>query len=136
MRPALPLLLLLPLLGACAGTAPPCPPGMQPGTMVQGYFGRSAQGAEVVTDAAWTRFMEEVVTPAFPDGLTVLDGAGQWRAQSGQIERERSKVLVVAVPGTDATAATTRLSPVIAAFKSRFGQDSVMVTSASACLAF
>ena len=44
----------------------------QPATVAEAYFGRNASGQEVVTDSAWTRFLDEVVTPAFPDGLTVL----------------------------------------------------------------
>jgi hypothetical protein len=104
--------------------------------MLEGYFGRNAGGAEVVSDAAWTRFLDEVVTPAFPDGLTVLDGAGQWRGRTGTVARERSKVLVVAVPGADAAQANARLAPVVAAYRTRFGQESVMVTTAPACLGF
>ena len=37
-------------------------------------MGRNNQSGEVVDDAAWTRFLEDAVTPRFPDGLTVLDG--------------------------------------------------------------
>ncbi|WP_439596985.1 DUF3574 domain-containing protein [Falsiroseomonas sp.] len=129
-------LLLLPLLAACAATPPPCPPGSTAATRLEGYFGRNAQGAEVVDDAAWTRFMDEVVTPAFPDGLTVLDGAGQWRGTSGRLARERSKVLVVLAPGATPAEAAARLAPVIAAFRGRFAQESVMVTTAEACVRF
>lgn len=130
-------ILALPLiLAACAASPPACPTGMQPATRLEGYFGRNAGGAERVTEAGWARFLEEVVTPAFPDGLTVLEGAGQWRGRGGAVVRERSKVLVVAVPGADAAGATARLAPVVAAYRSRFGQDSVMVTTTAACMGF
>lgn len=129
-------LLALPLLLVACATTPPCPTGMQAATVAEGYFGRNTGGAEGVDDAAWARFMNEVVTPAFPDGLTVLDGAGQWRGRAGVVARERSKVLVLALPGADASAATARLAPVIAAYRARFGQESVMVTTTGACLAF
>ncbi len=130
-------ILALPLLlAACAATPPPCPPGTQAATMLEGYFGRSAQGAEVVDDAAWSGFMDQVVTPAFPDGLTVLDGAGQWRGAGGRLARERSKVLAVALPGATPAQALARIDPVIAAFRSRFAQESVMVTTAAACVRF
>jgi hypothetical protein len=130
------LSIILPLVLAACATAPVCPPGLQPATMLEGFFGRNAAGAEVVTDAAWARFLDEVVTPAFPDGLTVLDGTGQWRGRTGAVTRERSKVLVVAVPGRDAAGAAARLAPVVAAYRSRFGQESVMVTTTTACLGF
>ena len=130
-------LLLLPLLLAACATLPPhCPPGTQAATMLEGYFGRNSGGAEVVDDAAWAGFMDQVVTPAFPDGLTVLDGAGQWRGAAGRLARERSKLLVVAMPGATPAQALARIDPVIAAFRARFAQESVMVTTAGACVRF
>jgi hypothetical protein len=132
MRPAL---LSLLLLAGCA-TQPFCPPGLGPATLASAYFGRTHGGEEIVTDAAWARFMDEVVTPAFPDGLTVMDGAGQWRGRGGAISRQRSKVLVVALPEGDAAMAQARLAPVIAAYRDRFRQESVMVTTGAICLGF
>ena len=142
MRPLAPpraiLALLAPALlaGACAAPPPAasaCPAGLQPATTAEAFFGRNAGGREVVTDAAWARFLDETVTPAFPDGLTVLDGAGQWRGASGSISRERSKLLVVALPGATAAEAAARLAPVTAAYRTRFGQESVLVTTRSGC---
>jgi hypothetical protein len=133
-------LLMLPLLAGCAAqpAAPvaACPPGTEAATIAEAFFGRSAAGREVVSDDDWARFMAEVVTPAFPDGLTVLDGAGQWRARNGRVARERSKVLVVALPGGTAAAALERLAPVRAAYRARFGQESVMVATRSGCVGF
>jgi len=66
----------------------------------------------------------------------VLDGAGPWRGRDGVVARERSKVLVVTLPEGSAEQAAQRLAPVIAAYRARFRQDSVMVTTASACVGF
>ena len=132
MRRTLPALLLL---AGCA-TQPPCPPGLDPATLASAYFGRTQGGVEVVTEAEWTRFMDATVTPAFPDGLTVLDGAGQWRGRDATISRQRSKVLVVALPGGSPAQARDRLAPVIAAYRDRFRQESVMVTTEAVCAAF
>jgi hypothetical protein len=53
-------------------------------------FGRTR-----VSEASWTRFLATEVTTRFPDGFTVFDARGQWRAPGGQkISRERSKVLM------------------------------------------
>ncbi len=134
MRAPPPALAVL-LLAGCA-TPPPCPPGLGPATVAEAFFGRNQAGREVVSDADWARFLEDSVTPAFPDGLTVLDGAGQWRGRDGRIARERSKVLVVALPGGDAAAAQARLAPVIAAYRARFGQESVMVATRAGCVGF
>ena len=133
MRPILPALLLV---AGCATAPVPCPPGLDPATLASAYFGRTHGGVEVVTDAEWTRFMDATVTPAFPDGLTVLDGAGQWRGRDGTIARQPSKVLVVALPGGTPAQARDRLAPVIAAYRDRYGQESVMVTTQAVCVAF
>jgi hypothetical protein len=133
------LLLALPLLAGCATAAPPspgCPAGTGAATIAEAYFGRNAAGREVVTEEAWTRFLDEVVTPAFPDGLTVLDAAGQWRNREGRIGRERSKVLVVAIPGGTAAEAVARIDPVRRAYTARFGQESVMVATRAGCVGF
>ena len=133
MRRTLPALLLL---AGCATAPAPCPPGLDAATLASAYFGRTQAGVEVVTEAEWARFMDSTVTPAFPDGLTVLDGAGQWRGRDGTISRQRSKVLVVALPGGTPDQARDRLAPVIAAYRDRFRQESVMVTTGAICLAF
>ena len=109
---------------------------MRAATIAEAYFGRNASSREVVDDAAWTHFLDKVVTPAFPDGLTVLDAAGQWRGLDGRIARERSKVLVVALPGGTPADAVARLAPVRAAYTSRFNQESVMVTTRTTCVGF
>jgi hypothetical protein len=127
------------LLAGCAGavTAPPsCPAGLSAATVAEAFFGRSAGGREVVSDADWARFLDEMVTPAFPDGLTVLDAAGQWRGGEGRVARERTKLLLVALPGGAPAEATTRLAPVIAAYRARFGQESVMVSTREGCVGF
>jgi hypothetical protein len=65
-----------------------------------------------------------VVTPRFPDGLSVLDVTGQFRDSKGGIVREPSKLLVVLVP--DASAAAGKVVQIIAAYKKRFRQESVL----------
>jgi hypothetical protein len=93
-------------------------------------FGRSH-----VSEAGWSRFLAAEVTPRFPDGFTVLDGSGQWRAPgSAKIARERSKILMIAMPpGADNDA---KLQAVIDAYKSRFRQQSVGLIVRPACVSF
>ena len=126
---------LLALLAACA-TPPACPPGTQAATVAEAYFGRSAAGRAEVTEEEWRAFLADTVTPAFPDGLTALDGAGQWRNPAGRILLERSKVLVLVLPGSDAAAARARLRPVEEAWKARFRQQSVLTVLRGACVSF
>ena len=133
MKAALGALLLL---ASCAAAPPPCPTGAAPATIAEAYFGRNVKSGAPVSEAEWARFMAEVVTPAFPDGLTVLDGMGQWRNAAGQISKEDSKVLVLVLPGQNQAAAAGRLTPVVAAWKARFAQESVLTVVRAGCAAF
>ena len=133
MKAALGVLLLL---AGCTTAPQPCPMGAGPATIAEAYFGRNVKTRAPVTEAEWARFMAEVVTPAFPDGLTVLEGKGQWRNAAGQISREDSKVLLLVLPGQDQAAAAARLAPVTAAWKARFAQESVLTVFRPGCAGF
>jgi len=119
---------------APAVDAVPCPPGTEPFAEYRFFFGRSQGDVEVVSEEAWRSFLAEEVTPRFPDGLTVIDGAGQWRDGTGTIVRERSKLLLVlAPPGGDAMHRTDEIAE---AYKHAFGQSSVLRVVTPACVSF
>ena len=88
------------------------------------YFGLSRVGKPEVTAEQFEAFVTEVVTPRFPDGLTLLDGTGQWRNAHGTIVREHSKVLIVIHARTAETNAF--IEAIRAEYKRRFEQESVM----------
>ena len=56
------------------------------------YFGTDTPSGHV-TPAAWAQFLSEIVTPRFPEGLSVWQASGQWRSASGEVIREPSYVL-------------------------------------------
>jgi hypothetical protein len=107
---------------------------MQSSSTAELLFGRNIAGAPGVTDEDWRRFVDEELTPRFPDGLTVLDGAGQWRSPVGGLEREASKMVLVVLPGQADD--TERLNAARAAYKVRFRQESVLLLVRPACAAF
>ena len=82
---------------------------------------------------AWTRFLADVVTPRFPDGLTSLDAEGQWRGPHGPAG-QRTRIMIIFYrrdPTSDA-----RIEAVRALYKRRFRQLSVLRADSSACIAF
>jgi hypothetical protein len=127
------LVLLAKIAGIAMANAQPglrCSGAQKPWMVADLLFGRSH-----VTEASWTRFVATEVTPRFPDGFTVIDARGQWRAPGGQkISRERSKLLMIAMPpGADND---ERLQNIIEAYKTRFKQQSVGLILRPACVSF
>ena len=128
MRPAVPVCVALVLALAACATPQPRTLEVQEGeamTATRLYFGASMPGGRTVSDAAWRGFLASEITPRFPEGLTVLDGRGQWRdTKTGRILRERSRVLLVLHKG--GTKAKAALAAIVARYKARFGQQSVL----------
>ncbi|ATQ42619.1 DUF3574 domain-containing protein [Caulobacter mirabilis] len=125
------------LLGACATTGQggsACPAGLQSRQTAELYFGRNIGADLGVSEGDWRRFLDEEVTPRFPDGLTVLDAAGQWRGEGGTVVHEPSKALMLVLSG--ASDEPARLDAVRAAYKTRFRQEAVMLVRRQACVGF
>ena len=90
------------------------------------FFGTErSDGGPAVTDAQFMSFVDEEVTPDFPDGLTVQTGRGQWRDASGAIEKERSYELILLYPVGEASASDRKIEEIRRAYEKDFGQESV-----------
>lgn len=126
------------LLGGCMSldvdVAQLCTGGLKPVTTAELFFGRNIGDAPGVSDADWRAFVDQEVTPRFPDGLTVIDAAGQWRGPGGSVIREPSKVLLVVLSGEHGE--RDRLDAIRAAYKVRFRQDAVMLLERQGCVGF
>lgn len=122
------------LLAGCAEPVQKsgCSPPAASAPVIELFFGRGLPGGGEVTEAAWRAFIDEVVTPRFPDGLSVLDAAGQYSAV-GTVFHESSKLLIIVDP--DRRDLDARLEAVIAAYKARFQQQAVLRVDSVACIA-
>jgi hypothetical protein len=97
------------------------------------YFGL-ARPKGAVSELEWQVFLRDEVTKRFPDGLTVWEAKGQWRAPGGDIDHEQSKVLLLVHP--DTAEARQSVQEVIASYRRLFEQQSVLWESARVCGAF
>ena len=98
-------------------------------------FGRNIGRRLGVNEAEWARFVDSEIVSRFPKGLTVLNAAGEWRdASTNRIVREPSKVVQIVLPGQVEDIA--RLNEIVAAYKRRFKQHSVIVIVRPACVSF
>ena len=116
-----------PPVGACTlGT---------PLLMADLFFGRSLPAGGAVTNADWRDFLAREVTPRFPDGLTVLEGYGQWRqrATNRATSEPSTVVIIVTQPGSETL---RRLDAIREAYNVRFHQQSVGLAMESVCASF
>lgn len=118
----------------CHAHSVSCAPPMQAMTSVNLYLGGAMPGGGTVTRAKFRRFLASVVTPLFPEGLTVAEVAGQYRLHTGRIASEPTWLLTILVP--DATAAGPKVEVIISAYKARFRQESVARDQRVECVAF
>ena len=119
---------------SASGTSRACAAGFDAFERDTLYFGRTIPAGGQVLNAQWTAFLDSIVTPAFPKGLTVIDAAGQWRGASGSVVREPSKLVVLLHPrSADDDAAIARI---IDTYRQRFGQEAVLQERQSVCVRF
>jgi hypothetical protein len=103
--------------------------------LVDLYFGRDIAGRAPLTEAEWASFARTQITPRFPDGFTVIDAQGQWlNPDTHAIGVEPTKMVRIAAPATADLAA--RVSAVTEAYRARFHQFAVGITSQEVCGAF
>jgi len=101
-------------------------------TVVELFFGRDIPGRAPLTDGEWSQFTTSVIAREFPDGFTVTDGDGEWRAPSSQsVTSERTKILIVSEAKSSDLA--SRVSRVREAYARAYRQASVGVLTYDAC---
>jgi hypothetical protein len=97
------------------------------------YFGLNRKTGSV-SEPQWRAFLRDVVTPHFPQGLTVWEAGGQWRRADGAIVKERSKVLLLV--HDDSAAVRASIADIVERYKQSFKQESVLWETARVCAAF
>jgi hypothetical protein len=121
-------------LSACTSSPPAsCRPNEQFDIVDALYFG-GAYPDGVITSEQWQQFVDRVVTPRFPEGLTVWQAAGQYRTSAGIIQREPSWVLQLIHP--DNAQSETAIREIRSAYQAQFKQESVLRVRSKACIAF
>jgi hypothetical protein len=89
------------------------------------FFGLHGS-AGMLSEHEWALFLADVVTPRFPDGLTVFEASGQWRGPASRLEQEPARV--VEIVHDDSANAKSFINQIVMVYKARYQQQSVMVT--------
>jgi hypothetical protein len=127
--------LALALAGGTDAQVLDCLGGQRPSQMAELMFGRNIGRRLAVNEADWSRFVDREIISRFPSGLTMFNAAGGWRDDATKkIMREPSKVVQILLPGQAEDIA--RLNEVVAAYKRRFKQQSVVMIVRPACVSF
>ena len=130
MKTAGALILMLGLAGCASAPRPQaCPRGQVQLQTAQLFLG--AKRPVAPDEPALRRFVDQEVTPRFPDGVTVVDGGGQWKGSENRMIREASKVVLVVMPASGGGA---KVEAVRTAYRSKFKQEPVVVLPPPACM--
>jgi hypothetical protein len=90
------------------------------------FFGSAKSDGSEVTTEEFQQFLDDEITPRFPDGLTLLMGLGQFRGSSGVIIQERSMLLILLYPAETRQDSSVKIEEIREAYKKLFQQESVL----------
>jgi hypothetical protein len=91
------------------------------------FFGTAKPDGGAVSDAEFAAFVDTDVTPLFPDGVTVLEAASQFRDESaGVIIKEKTFLLILLYPVEDIAGSSRRIETIRQSYEELFQQASVM----------
>jgi hypothetical protein len=88
------------------------------------FFGQNIPGGGEVSDEQFQGFVNNVITPRFPDGLTIFDANGQFLDSTSTIIKEKSKDLTLLVEDTPKNQAA--INDIAGAYLQQFNQESVL----------
>ncbi|MBI5101143.1 MAG: DUF3574 domain-containing protein [Nitrospirae bacterium] len=84
-----------------------------------------ARDADFIADSEWQYFVDFVIAPKFPDGITIVDAQREWiNAQSRKMILERSKILVLL--HKDGKSETEAIEYIRTSYKQLYRKNSVM----------
>ncbi|MEG4403797.1 DUF3574 domain-containing protein [Microcoleus sp. MON2_D5] len=98
------------------------------------YFGLTKPGGETISEAEWQEFVSAVITPRFREGLTVLDGSGQFLNTSGILIRENSKIVILIYESS--LEKNQAINEIIETYKRTFQQESVLRATSEVKVSF
>jgi hypothetical protein len=115
------------ILAAASGAFPGARAGCSQHVQARLFFGLDGpEGA--IDDREWDAFVERVVTPRFPAGLTILEATGQWQGRDKRVNRESSRV--VEIIHEESRDSERRVTEIAAEYKKRYRQESVLIARA------
>jgi len=88
------------------------------------FFGLSRPNGTKITRKDWEKFATKEIAPRFSSGFTLVNGVGQWQMKGEPVAHENTKILLLLHPQNEYY--ERAITKIIAAYKSRFSQQSVL----------
>jgi hypothetical protein len=90
------------------------------------YFGTAKADGSAVSEEDFRAFVDHVITPRFPDGLTVIKGDGQFRGEDGGVVKEQSFVVILLYPAETRKNSSQRIEVIRQLYLNLHDQQSVL----------
>lgn len=98
------------------------------------YFGLSKPAGGTVSEAEWQLFVNRVITPRFPTGLTVVAASGQYLNSSSKLTKENTKLVILIYENSPTK--NQMIAQIIDIYKRLFSQESVLRVTSSVRVSF
>jgi hypothetical protein len=89
------------------------------------YFGTAKPG-DAVTEEEFKVFLDDVITPLFPDGLTVIKGDGQFKGAHGLTIKEDCFVVILLYPVDGQKTSSKNIDYIRGEYMRQHRQESVL----------
>ena len=99
------------------------------------YFGMDIPNGGTISEEEWNTFVASEITPRFPDGITILNGLGQYRYQTGTITKEPTKIVIIFFR-EHVEEQEKAIDDIIGLFKQHFHQESVLKATSRVSVKF
>jgi hypothetical protein len=90
------------------------------------FFGSLRPNKPPVSEEDFLGFLNDTITPLFPNGLTLLMGLGQFLNSQGIIQQEQSWLLILLYPIGERSDNNGKIEKIREEYKKAFEQESVL----------
>lgn len=126
-------LTLINVMGCSGMGTQPCGAGQKKSVSETLYFGTGTPDGQI-SDEQWQTFVDNVITPRFPQGLSIWTAYGQWQSVAGNIIQEDSYVLNVIHDGESASGVA--IAEIMNNYKNQFQQEAVLRVESAVCVSY
>lgn len=92
------------------------------------YFGSLIPGGGTVNDELWNRFVDSIITPRFPSGITILNADGRYRYNDGVILNEPTRIVIL-LYNDSLEIRNAAIEHIMDAYIQKFHQEAVLRTT-------